>query len=498
MILPVKVIQNSSYNSMDAEELIKHDRDTKQWLADIESFRRPPPVKKLTEEIGNDMRDIASLDFHAKNAEEDFLAKLRKFQLSDSHPYSGNDRVQTSKQLTTAAKVSDFGMLSLASTCKRKERISKHQAKALREEITRLTRPTNPYSSPRSDSSGYGRSSPLCTFTKLGDESARGRTSFDHVNCSSCCLHDEFSKEYCTKSAVECHLAHPITRSPSRHESTRYATAATAPITEKGQLSSDKHQNTMADKEMSPFMGAASDFSCSHTSASRNSQSIADVPCSGRAQCHLCYMQDGLEDGLQRGSSKRPSVALSTEYLVSLNKRNVVVPSCSSLHEKTFYESNLHFCCKEDYMYSGYREFAKKCHSCGNLILAMLLQAGGKCFHPQCFRCCKCKACLDGVPFTVDSQGQFFCIQDYHTLFAPKCAKCQAPITPVPGAEETVRVVAMQRDYHIDCYVCEGCGVQLTDEPDKRCYPLEEHLLCQSCNLCWTLTGGTANPITDV
>jgi hypothetical protein len=29
----------------------------------------------------------------------------------------------------------------------------------------------------------------------------------------------------------------------------------------------------------------------------------------------------------------------------------------------------------------------------------------------------------------------------------------------------------------------QDCGVQLTDEPDKRCYPLEDHLLCHSCHI---------------
>lgn len=25
--------------------------------------------------------------------------------------------------------------------------------------------------------------------------------------------------------------------------------------------------------------------------------------------------------------------------------------------------------------------------------------------------------------------------------------------------------------------------MQLTDEPDKRCYPLDSHLLCRSCHI---------------
>lgn len=51
------------------------------------------------------------------------------------------------------------------------------------------------------------------------------------------------------------------------------------------------------------------------------------------------------------------------------------------------------------------------------------------------------------------------------------------------GTDETVRVVSMDKDFHVDCYICEDCGIQLTDEPDKRCYPLAGRLLCRSCHL---------------
>ncbi|KAL1502772.1 hypothetical protein ABEB36_007870 [Hypothenemus hampei] len=149
-----------------------------------------------------------------------------------------------------------------------------------------------------------------------------------------------------------------------------------------------------------------------------------------------------------------------------------------NLQGKPFYALDGHPYCEEDYLNT-----LEKCCVCQKPILDRILRATGKPYHPLCFCCVVCGKSLDGIPFTVDATNRVHCIEDFHKIFAPKCWVCKQPIMPEPGEEETVRVVALDHSFHIQCYKCEDCGLVLSSEAEGRgCYPLDGHVLCKSCN----------------
>ncbi|KAG7336029.1 hypothetical protein KOW79_000722 [Hemibagrus wyckioides] len=123
------------------------------------------------------------------------------------------------------------------------------------------------------------------------------------------------------------------------------------------------------------------------------------------------------------------------------------------------------------------------CSRCGERITDRVLKAVGQCFHAQCFRCTACSCTLEGSPFITDDNNNPYCVNDYHRRFSPLCVSCNEPIIPGPGSEETLRVVALEKNFHLKCYRCEDCARPLSIEADADgCYPLDGKILCMKCH----------------
>ncbi|XP_065186520.1 thyroid receptor-interacting protein 6-like [Sycon ciliatum] len=164
-----------------------------------------------------------------------------------------------------------------------------------------------------------------------------------------------------------------------------------------------------------------------------------------------------------------------------------VCGNCTSeLRGKPFFTVETGILC--DSCYHGTLE---RCAVCKDYIKDRILRAMDMPFHPDCFKCHDCPKMLDGIPFTTDADSQVYCLDCYHRKFAPRCASCQEPIVPEEGKEETLRVISMDKSFHVGCFNCQDCGKNLSaGENGQGCYPYEGALLCRDCNIKRVQAGG--------
>ncbi|XP_069039084.1 zyxin [Lepisosteus oculatus] len=156
----------------------------------------------------------------------------------------------------------------------------------------------------------------------------------------------------------------------------------------------------------------------------------------------------------------------------------VCVSCCRTLQGLQFYDLGGKPQCEDCYTSS-----LEQCSHCKEKISDRVLRAVGRSFHAHCFRCVQCGCSLEGAPFITDDADQPYCVPDYHRRFSPQCVSCKEPIVPDPGSEETVRVVALDKNFHLKCYRCEDCARPLSIEADSDgCYPLDGRILCLKCH----------------
>ena len=89
------------------------------------------------------------------------------------------------------------------------------------------------------------------------------------------------------------------------------------------------------------------------------------------------------------------------------------------------------------------------CSGCRKFIAGEMVQAMGRCYHPEHFVCTVCSRPIGtGQYFEQDSQQ--LCANCYHRHFSPPCDRCGQPIA-------TQLLQALGKKWHPECFVCCSC-----------------------------------------
>uniref|UniRef100_H2ZYB9 Filamin binding LIM protein 1 n=1 Tax=Latimeria chalumnae TaxID=7897 RepID=H2ZYB9_LATCH len=130
-----------------------------------------------------------------------------------------------------------------------------------------------------------------------------------------------------------------------------------------------------------------------------------------------------------------------------------------------------------------YKNTLEKCTSCKKEIEERIVRAMGNAYHPSCFTCVVCHKLIGDEQFALNEKNEIHCKEDFYRKYAPVCSMCQKAIIPKDD-EDTYSIECLGKNFHVNCYICEQCGVSLSPEPtDKGCYPLDNRILCMTCHI---------------
>ncbi|XP_013794117.1 leupaxin-like isoform X2 [Limulus polyphemus] len=132
----------------------------------------------------------------------------------------------------------------------------------------------------------------------------------------------------------------------------------------------------------------------------------------------------------------------------------------------------------------GVKTTAKgQCCACKKQIIGQVITALGQTWHPEHFTCVHCNKEL-GTKNFFEREGEPYCEEDYHKIFAPRCAYCNGPIL-------NKCVTALDRTWHQEHFFCAQCGRQFGEdgflEKDGKPYCRDDYYdmfapKCSGCN----------------
>jgi len=152
------------------------------------------------------------------------------------------------------------------------------------------------------------------------------------------------------------------------------------------------------------------------------------------------------------------------------------------LGTKNFFEQNGLPHCGDCYT----TMYCPKCAHCNSAILDRCITALGKKWHPEHFICAQCLQPFPAGNF-FERDGRPYCENDFFALFASKCGACHEPI-------KGDCINALGQQWHPEHFVCTYCGKAFTGtffEHSGKPY-CEAHYHQQSGSCC----GGCGKPIT--
>lgn len=119
--------------------------------------------------------------------------------------------------------------------------------------------------------------------------------------------------------------------------------------------------------------------------------------------------------------------------------------------------------------------FGIKCIKCSNVIEKDGVTFADHDYHQGCFKCDKCGVELVKMKRTLtDKNGLIYCEPCHLQEFAPKCGKCNMPITTTnPGVQVEDKVL------HRECFLCARCKKTMAN---KRYFKSGNLVVCESCN----------------
>lgn len=255
-----------------------------------------------------------------------------------------------------------------------------------------------------------------------------------------------------------------------------------------------------ATKELDDLMASLSDFKVSHPAKPSEAQyakpqKVTRSPTSGVTTKGVDQL-DSMLGTLQSDMSKqgvntspkghctacnKPIVGqVVTALGKTWHKEHFVCGQCrQELGTKNFFERDGVPYCEKDY----HNIFSPKCAYCNAAILGKCVTALDKTWHPEHFFCTQC-----GKQFGEDGfhekDGKPYCRDDYLEMFALKCAGCNRPITEN-------YISAMNSQWHPGCFACRDCrqpfngGSFFDHEGQPYCelhYHAKRGSLCAGCH----------------